>query len=88
MPKPDIKNLNFKEKWAKEADKYLLGRKIIGTRYLTDEEVEMLGWYNSAIVLILDDGTLIFPSCDDEGNNAGAIFGQSKNGTEITIPVI
>ncbi|MDA0345364.1 MAG: hypothetical protein O3C54_05320 [Proteobacteria bacterium] len=77
-----------KVRWAKEADKYLLGRKIIGTRYLTDEEVEGLGWYNSAIVLILDDGTLIFPSCDDEGNNAGAIFGQFKNGKEITIPVI
>lgn len=77
-----------KLQWTKHAEKFLLGRTIVGVRYLTDEEVEGLGWYSAAVVMVLDDGTLIFPSGDDEGNNAGAMFGQSGTGEEITMPVI
>lgn len=78
----------IKLRWSQHAEKHLLGRTITGVRYLTDKEVETLGWYRAAIVLMLDDGSLLFPSQDDEGNNAGALFGQGKNGEEITLPVI
>ena len=39
-------------------------------------------------LVVLDDGSLLFPSMDDEGNDGGALFGQTKDGKEITLPVI
>jgi len=33
-----------------------------------------MGWYHSPVVIVLDNGNAIFPSADDEGNNAGALF--------------
>ena len=65
---------NFNDHWCDVAKKLLLNRKIVGVRYLLDEEMEMLGWDQRSIVLILDDGNMIFPSSDDEGNRAGALF--------------
>ena len=79
---------NLKQRWANYAQGHFVGKKIVSVRYLTDEEQEGLGWDNSAIVFILDDGTVFFPSQDDEGNGAGAIFGQTKDCKEITCPVI
>tara|TARA_R110002074_G_scaffold64529_2_gene154061 strand:- start:1241 stop:1489 length:249 start_codon:yes stop_codon:yes gene_type:complete len=74
------------KRWEKDVRKLLLNRTIVKVRYLTDEEVEDLGWYAKAIVLHLDDGTLIYPSRDDEGNDAGALF--TTNEDLPTIPVI
>ncbi len=71
-----------------EFDNKLTGRKIKSVRYLTEEEQEGLGWYRRSLVIELDDGTLLFSSKDDEGNDAGALFGQSPNGNAFTIPVI
>lgn len=85
---PKTKTPDYKKIWSGKANKHFLGRKIVGTRYMTDEEVEQLGWDSAALVIILDNGTLIYPSQDDEGNNAGAIFGNTKGGEEITLPVI
>ena len=58
--------------------KVLLNRKIVGVRYMDEVEVEGLGWYKQAIVLILDNGVQIFPMSDDEGNNAGALATTDK----------
>jgi hypothetical protein len=77
-----------KLRWSKSGEEHLLGRTIVGVRYLTDEETEGLGWMRAAIVLLLDNGTFILPSCDDEGNDAGALLGQGKDGEELTFPVI
>jgi len=88
MPNKHDVEIDSKKRWAKEADKHLLGRKIIGTRYMSNKEVEQLGWYSAALVIMLDNDTVIYPSQDDEGNNAGAIFGNTKDGKEITLPVI
>jgi len=57
-----------------DLSKKLVGRKIILTRYLTNEEIIDLGWDQKAIVIFLDDGTYLFPSRDDEGNGPGALF--------------
>lgn len=76
------------DRWSKEAQKHLLGRRIVEVRYLTDAEAKALGWYERSVVLVLDNGALFFPSQDDEGNGAGALFGQGPNGEEITIPVL
>ena len=78
----------LKLRWSEYGEKYLLGRTIVGVRYLTDKEAENLGWMSAAIVLLLDDGSSILPSRDDEGNDAGTLFGQGKDGEELTFPVI
>ena len=84
----DDKAAANKLRWSEYAEKHLLGRTIVGIRYLTDKEVEDMGWYQSSVVFILDNGSLFFPSADDEGNDAGALFGQTEKGEEITMPVI
>lgn len=84
----DDKAAANKLRWSEYAEKHLLGRTIVGIRYLTDKEVEDMGWYQSSVVFILDNGSVFFPSADDEGNDAGALFGQTENGEEITMPVI
>jgi hypothetical protein len=74
--------------WENYAKKHLKGRTIEDVRYLTTEEMKGMGWYNKCIVLILSDGSLLLPSRDDEGNDAGALFGQSPDGKSLTFPVI
>jgi hypothetical protein len=71
--------------WIERSEKVLLGRRILKVRYMTQKEAEEMGWDNRAIVIGLDNGTVIFPSMDDEGNNAGAIFTTDKD--LPTIPV-
>lgn len=79
-------NDEFKKDWGDQATKALVGKKIVAARYLNDDEVEGLGWFKSAIVLLLDDGTYVYPSRDDEGNGAGALF-TSRDDLPV-IPVI
>lgn len=74
--------------WTKEASKHLVGRRITDVRYLSEDESKALGWYGRALVLVLDNGALFFPSSDDEGNGPGALFGQGADGREITLPVL
>ena len=70
--------------WDKKA-KNLVGRKIVGARYLTDEECKEMGWYNKPIAILLDDESWIFPSMDDEGNDGGALFSTND---KYEFPVI
>ena len=76
------------EYWTRYAADNLVGRRVHLVRYLSEEEKEAMGWYHSALVIEFDDGSLIFPSADDEGNDAGALFGQTRNGEELTFPVL
>lgn len=82
------KRKDIEKSWLRYAERLLVGKRIKNVRYLDEEEQEQLGWYSSTIVMVLEDGTLIFPSKDDEGNDAGALFGQSPKGEEIVIPVV
>lgn len=74
--------------WTKYGNDNLKGKVVESVRYLSEEEQEAMGWYNRPIVITFKDGTLIFPSMDDEGNDGGALFGQSPNGKELTFPVL
>ena len=78
--------MNTDKFWIDEAKKQLLNRKIVDVRYLTIEEMEDLGWYERCVVMILDDGNMIYPSQDDEGNGAGALFTCDPN--QPTLPVL
>lgn len=75
-------------RWTAYAKKALVGRKIVAVRYLGDEEMEDMGWDSNPIVLQLDNGTLVFPSADDEGNDGGALFFCSEEDPNGVIPVI
>ena len=75
-------------RWVDYGKKHLVGRTIKQVRYLTEEECEDLNWYSRPIIIQLSDGTMVFPSSDDEGNNAGALFGQDVSGNDLTFPVL
>ena len=77
-----------KTRWTRELKRWLVGKKIVDCRYLDPAGVETLGFAQSCPVLVLEDGTLLFPVRDDEGNDAGALFGQSPDGDELGFPTI
>lgn len=77
-----------KANWQKVAQKLLLGRKIVAVSWMTDEERQDAGWEHTAVVLVLDNGYLIWPSADGEGNDAGALFGQDQKGVNFYLPAI
>ena len=58
--------MSIVDQWEKDASKLLLNRTIVKVRYMSSDEVEFFGWQSKAIVLHLDDGTMLFPSRDDE----------------------
>ena len=72
------------DKWNKISQEVLLGRTIVEVRYLTDEEMEDIGWYSRPICFILDNGTYCTLSCDDEGNDGGVLF-YNENGVLPTL---
>lgn len=73
--------------WNEQAQKFI-GRKIVRARYMTHHEASEQGWNYRPLVLILDDGTIIWPSRDDEGNEAGALFGVDSSGNASDFPVL
>ena len=75
---------NLKQTWIERARKLLAGRTIADVRWLTDAEAKRRGWRATCPVLILDDGTTLIPSVDDEGNQAGVLqVYQSGNFVEV-----
>ena len=60
----------------------LIGRRIAKIRWMTSSELAKEGWpaRDKVVVLELDDGTIIMPSSDYEGNSSGALFGRDSNG--------
>ncbi len=85
QPKPTVAD-DQRVVWAASARRCLKGRTIVNVRYLTDEERTMLGWHRAAIAIELDSGHTLWPSADDEGNDAGAMF--TTFGDLATIPGI
>jgi hypothetical protein len=62
----------------------IIGKKIIGIRDMTKQEMEDNGWdeylRDRPSVLVLEDETILFASQDPEGNGPGALFGVTKDG--------
>ncbi len=78
--------VSTEQRWTSIASKMLVGRKIVQVRYMDDKESEALGWGERCLVIQLDDGNIIYPAQDDEGNGAGALFTNDKKNP--TLPVI
>ena len=74
-------------RWHKAARAALVGRRITAVRWMSEAEVEAFGWNDPAIVLELDDGGVLIPQMDDEGNDAGALLQLTKAGDEHLWPV-
>jgi len=56
----------------------IIGHKIIKLRTMTDAEAKREGWEDDRerpAVLELENGVLLYPSCDSEGNGSGVLFG-------------
>ena len=68
----------------------LTGRRIVEVRTMSKRELEAEGWPpdETVPVLVLDNGTLLFPSRDEEGNGPGALFGATvrKQGFRVFAP--
>ena len=57
------------------------GTKITKIRNMTEQELSNEGWNDEGdyiVALELDNGTVIYPSRDYEGNGAGVFFGYDK----------
>jgi hypothetical protein len=67
------------DEWQKKLKKHLVGRTIVKVEWLSPKRTEKLfGWTNQPCEIYLDNGTILTPSADDEGNDAGAIFTNIK----------
>lgn len=58
---------------------HLIGKKIVNVRPLSPKEIDALGW-SHGLVIELEDGTLLCPQRDDEGNDAGTVSVQTPDG--------
>lgn len=60
-----------------DTDFALLGRHIVDIRPMSRSELAVEGWPADQRVaaLVLDNGAILYPSRDDEGNGPGVLFG-------------
>lgn len=63
-------------------DNEMIGKTIKNVRPMTDAELDAEGWtpsraHGRPTVLVLEDGTTLYPSRDPEGNGPGALFGSA-----------
>ena len=66
---------------------HFVGKTIVSVRYATPIECSELGWNKSPIVFHLSDGTTMFPQCDDEGNDGGAMAIQKFNEWDVAYTI-
>jgi hypothetical protein len=69
--------------------KQLIGKKIVNVVALPKSTQESFMWYgrsaDSAIAIIFDDGTVVIPMQDDEGNGAGVLmYATPEEKTQVT----
>ena len=77
---------DIRKRWTEKCKKHLVGKKIVHVRYLNKKEMDDLGWDQTPLVMFFNDGSYMFPSRDDEGNDGGSLFTSFKD--LPTIPVI
>ena len=73
------KKLSNQELWEEKARKLFEGKKIVSVRYMTKKEAEENDIEARPLCFKLDDGTIVIPLSDDEGNNGGAFQTINKD---------
>ena len=64
---------------------YIIGQKIKEFRPMTNAEIKAEGWHSrTATVIVLENGTKIYPSSDEEGNDSGVLFGVTPEGKQVS----
>jgi hypothetical protein len=70
---------NFTKQWHDASTKFLVGKTIKFVRYMTEEEADDMGWHSKPLVIFFTDGSHLFSSADDEGNDGGALFTSDED---------
>ncbi len=78
--------LDTETRWTRIAHDQLVGRSIKAVRYMTTEERNQMGWSRRPVVIELDNGHLVWPAADDEGNDAGVLNTTSEH--QPVLPVM
>jgi len=76
------------KKWTDELRARLVDRRIVDVRYMSNEGADDNGWLRRPVMLVLDNGTVIYPMMDDEGNDGGVLAGMTKEGEDVGGPVL
>ena len=66
-----------KAHWGGLASKFLVGKTIKLVRYMNDDELDDMGWDTANLVIFFTDGSHIFASMDDEGNDSGVLLSNT-----------
>ncbi|MEI6297104.1 MAG: hypothetical protein WCO84_05715 [bacterium] len=69
-----VSSMEITKRWEDRCSAKLVGKTIKYVRYQYTCEKQDLGWSKKALVIFFEDGSYLFPSSDDEGNNAGSLF--------------
>lgn len=68
----------------------IVGQRIVALRHLTATELEAEGWEDyageAATVIVLENGVVLYPSADEEGNGPGALFANAYGRTLLILP--
>jgi hypothetical protein len=90
--KGDLSDSSFRRQyWTEYGRELLTGAKIVGVEYLSTTDTEVLDWNSIPVLLTLKkDGKTfyVFPSCDDEGNDGGALFFASTTDPELAKKIL
>jgi hypothetical protein len=62
----------------------IIGQTIKEIRPMTQREQDKEGWSRGTTVIVLGNGVLLYASRDEEGNDAGAMFG-ANNGVTFSL---
>ena len=77
----------IEQRWTKVATDALVGRKIVKVEYMSKLTCEQLDWYESGLILILDNNTFVVVQQDDEGNGPGSLVVQSTT-SDLVLPTM
>jgi len=81
-------NRELQTKWTKQAQAILKGRTIKAVGYIGEQEADDKMFSKRGLMILLDNGTMIYPMCDDEGNDFGAMHYVTKEGAYDVLPVL
>lgn len=79
------------KRWNTQAREVLIGRTITKVMYMNDTWAEQLGfdeYMGRPLMMQLDNGTVIIPMRDDEGNDGGAVQYLTKDGGFDVLPLL
>lgn len=74
--------------WVDRARDILKGRTIKAVNYISDRDADENLFSKRGLIILLDNGTMLYPMCDDEGNDFGAIHYTTKEGDSSVLPVL